>query len=95
MGFVSDDPNFDLKKIYLFDFKPNLIMTKRINKEDFTKWWNLFQEEAEKKLHKVSLRELFSEIKPKHLKYILSPRFIKKILFNWKETARYLKHTST
>ena len=94
-GLVSDDPNFDLKKIYLFDFKPNFIMTKHINKGDFTKWWNFFQDEAGKKLHKVSLSELFSEIKPKHLKYILSPRFIKKILFNWRETARYLKHTSS
>ena len=95
MGFVSDDPNFDLKKIYLFDFKPDLIMTKNLTKEEFIKWYNFLQAEAEKKLHKVSLKELFSEIKPKHLKYVLSPRFIKKILFDWKETVRYLKHTST
>ena len=95
MGFVSDDPNFDLKKIYLFDFKPDLIMTKKLSKEEFTKWYNFLQAEAEKKLHKLSFKELFSEIKPKHLKYLLTPRFIKKILFNWKETARYLKHAST
>lgn len=95
MGFVSDDPNFDLKKIYLFDFKPDLIMAKNLNKEEFTKWYNFLQTEAEKKLHKLNLKELFSEIKPKHLKYVLTPRFIKKILFNWKETARYLKHAST
>jgi len=91
-GFVSDDPNFDFKKIYLFDFKPDFIMTKNVSKEDFTKWYNFLQGEAEKKLLKINLKEAFSEIKPKHLRYILTPRFVKKILLNWKNNIRYLKH---
>lgn len=93
-GLVSDDPNFDLRKIYLFDFKPDLIMSKHVSKEDFTKWYNFLQSEAEKKLLKISVKEAFSEIKPKHLRYILTPRFIKKIFFNLKNNARYLKHLS-
>jgi radical SAM superfamily enzyme YgiQ (UPF0313 family) len=93
MGIVSDDPNFDLKKIYLLEFKPDLIMTKYISKEEFERWYYLLRTESEKKLHKVSLNELFSEIKPKHLKYILTSRFLKKIIFDWKETVRYAKQT--
>ena len=93
MGIVSDDPNFDLKKIYLLKFKPDLIMTKHISKEEFAKWYNLLLTKSEKKLHKVSLNELFSEIRPKHLKYILTPRFLKKIVFDWKEAIRYAKQT--
>jgi len=93
-GFVSDDQNFDFKKIYLLDFKPDLIMTKNVSKEDFTKWYNFFQDEAEKKLMKINLKEAFSELKLKHVRYILTPRFIKKIVLNWKNNIRYLKHLS-
>lgn len=93
MGIVSDDSKFDLKKTYLQKFKPEFIMTNNISKEDFTKWYYLLRTESEKKLHKVNLKELFLEVKPKHLKYILTPRFLKKIIFDWKEAIRYARQT--
>jgi radical SAM superfamily enzyme YgiQ (UPF0313 family) len=91
-GFVSDDPNFDLKKIYLFDFRRDLIMAKNVNKEDFIRWYDFLQKEAEKKLFKVSLREAVSELKLKHLKTL--PSFSKRFVKNWRNNLRYLKHMS-
>lgn len=93
-GLVSNDPNFDLKKIFLFDFKPDLVMTKNVSKENFAKWYFFLKSESEKKFFKTSFKEVFSDIKPKHLKYILTPRFIKKLVLNWRENLRYLRQLS-
>ncbi|MFZ3077702.1 MAG: radical SAM protein [Candidatus Aenigmatarchaeota archaeon] len=84
-GIVSEDFNFNLDQLS-FGYKPDMILTKEMTKEKFTEWFNLFQEELKKKHHEKMLK-----FKPRYLKYLLSPSFVKKALWRSREIFDYMK----
>jgi len=90
-GLVSDSKNFNLERIYLRYFKPEMVLTDKISKEKFQQWYYKFQEEVAEKNYRLQAGDVFSRIGPKHIKYFLKPRFIKKFLFHWKEFPSYFK----
>jgi radical SAM superfamily enzyme YgiQ (UPF0313 family) len=79
-GIVSDDPGFDLEKIYLRKIKPEMLLTKEVSKEKFEEWYGLFQAEvAAKRQKSLSVGEFARGLKLKHLPYLFTPHFISKV----------------
>ncbi len=79
-GFVSDSPDFDLEKIYLRMFKDEMVLTDEISPEKLKEWYGLFQKEVEKKMKKTSMLSHVKDLKTKHVKYLFTRRFVRKVL---------------
>ncbi len=77
-GIVSDSPDFDIDKIYMSGFKESLVMNDNISPQRLKEWYDLFQAEVRKKMKTGALSSLMN-IRPKHLKYILTLDFMKKV----------------
>jgi magnesium-protoporphyrin IX monomethyl ester (oxidative) cyclase len=82
MGLVSEDIDFDFSKLSLAGYRPDLIMTKEMSEKEFEKIYNMFED--------VSRRKLQRKVKIPY-KYLLSPRFIKKVIVHWRDVIEYLK----
>jgi len=79
-GFVSDSPDFDLEKIYLRKFKDEMVLTDEISPQKLKEWYELFQKEVEKKIKKTSVLSYAKHLKAKHIKYLFTKRFLKKVI---------------
>jgi radical SAM superfamily enzyme YgiQ (UPF0313 family) len=88
LGIVSESPDFDFSKLRVRGFKPDFVMTKSMSKETLQNWYNTILFDISKKKYSASG---FSGLKINHIKYLLSRRFVSKLLDNRKEVAAYLK----
>lgn len=77
-GIVSDSPTFDIDKIYMSGFKEELVMNENISPQRLKEWYDLFQIEVRKKMKSGALYSLIN-IRPRHLKYMFTSDFMKKV----------------
>jgi radical SAM superfamily enzyme YgiQ (UPF0313 family) len=90
-GMVSDDPTFNFEQLLMRKFKPNIILTKEIDEEKYRKIFFRLYKEGENKRYKVKISEAISGLGIKHLPQFLRPRFMKKLLFHWRDNLKYVK----
>jgi len=84
-GIVSDDiNNLDFSQFILDGYKPSLVMTKKITKKRFKEWYDKFRNEELRKNYNVSVTKLTT-------KFIFNPNFLRKLIYNWPETLRYIR----
>lgn len=86
IGVVSDDFGFDFSQLTL-DYKPDIILTKEMSRENFKKIFFMFQKELAKKYY----ANKSTKIKLKYLKYLFNPGFIKRIITHRRAAFGILK----
>jgi len=87
IGLVSDSVNFDYSQLSITGYKPELIMTKNLDRDKFYKWYLFFKEEANKKniplkVNTIRIKDVFN-----FLRY----GGIRRIKKNWKIYLKQLK----
>jgi magnesium-protoporphyrin IX monomethyl ester (oxidative) cyclase len=83
-GIVSDDMNFDYKQLLVLEYKPDLLLNDSIPREKFEKLFFEMKKTLVNKRDRANINHILS-LKPKHLRYIITKRFITKIFY-------YLSH---
>jgi radical SAM superfamily enzyme YgiQ (UPF0313 family) len=88
-GIVTDDPDFDYSRFVPKSgrFKPDILLTKNIDKRAFENWFRVFQQVMDEKNRRIKI----STMKLRNVKSLLSPRFLSKIYRNRKEVIIYIK----
>jgi anaerobic magnesium-protoporphyrin IX monomethyl ester cyclase len=79
-GLVSDSPEFDLRKLNLGGFKENMVLSEKIPPEKLKEWYDVFTEAIRKKNGGENAMRYFKSLKARHIKYMLTKRFIGKML---------------
>ena len=82
-GMVSDDINFDFEQLLVLKYNPNLILNDSISKEKFHEWYLKLRQASMNKKDRNNLGQVLT-LKPKHLKYLFTKRFITKIFYHLK-----------
>jgi len=79
-GFVSDSPDFDLRKINLGGFKEGMVLSEKISPQKLKEWYGIFKEAVEKKNGSENILFYVKNLKAKHIKYLFTKRFMEKII---------------
>ncbi len=85
-GIVNEDmTDFSFAQLVRPEFKPDIVMNENMDKETLKKWYFAFLEEAEKRNYRKF------KFKWRYMKYLVSPRFIRRVASKRKDIPKYLK----
>jgi radical SAM superfamily enzyme YgiQ (UPF0313 family) len=86
-GIVSDDINWPFDSLSSWGFHPGLVLTKHLSAETLAGWHDRLQTEADKRLYGARWGTM-------RWKYLVDPRFLKRVLSHWRLYSRYLSRNA-
>jgi hypothetical protein len=83
-GIVSDDVNWPYDSLFSWGFHRGLVLTEHLSADDLAGWHERMQHKADERLYGAKWGTM-------RLKYLVDPRFLKRVLTHWGLYSRYLQ----